>query len=141
MTTSPILVSACLIGVRCRFDGETKEDPRVLKLAGENQLVPICPEQLAGLPTPRVRHEIVEGRVLSEHGKDNTEAFQRGAEEALKIARITGCRRAVLKARSPSCGKGEIYDGSFGGRLVKGNGVLAERLIEEGIAVATEDEI
>jgi uncharacterized protein YbbK (DUF523 family) len=141
MKPEKILVSACLVGVRCRFDANTKEDARLLALAQNNQLVPVCPEQLAGLSTPRDRNEIIAGRVISERGKDNTDLFQMGAHEALKIARLTRCSRAVLKARSPSCGKGEVYDGTFQGGLVKGNGVLAELLLSNGIPVSTEDEL
>lgn len=136
----PILVSACLLGVCCRYDGGSKPDAAVLELAKRRVLVPVCPEQLGGLPTPRPRHERRGGRVVSEHGRDGTEAFERGAEEALRIARLTGCRRAILKARSPSCGAGEIYDGSFGGALVPGDGVLAAKLKREGMEVRTEDE-
>jgi uncharacterized protein YbbK (DUF523 family) len=137
----PVLVSACLLGVGCRFDCESKTYPAVVNLARTRHLVPVCPEQLAGLPTPRPRHEQREGRIVSEHGQDATQAFHRGAEQALHIARVTGCRSAILKARSPSCGVGTIYDGSFSRKLVAGDGVLASRLRQEGISVCSEDEL
>lgn len=137
---TPILVSACLLGVCCRYDGGSKPADAVLALAERFHLVPVCPEQLGGLPTPRPAHELVAGRIISEHGVDATAAFHRGAEEALRIARITGCRRAILKARSPSCGAGEIYDGTFSGALVPGDGILVHKLKQDGIAVGTEED-
>lgn len=137
----PVLVSACLLGVRCRFDGGTKPDPRVLALAERCGIVPVCPEQLGGLSTPRERHERVGLRVLSETGNDATEAFERGADEAIRLAQLAGARHAVLKARSPSCGVGQIYDGTFQGRVVPGDGVLAERLRALGFALETEEDV
>jgi uncharacterized protein YbbK (DUF523 family) len=134
-----ILVSACLIGVRCRYDGESKPDPRVIALAKTAALVPVCPEQLAGLPTPRPRHERRGGRIVSELGVDETDAFEHGAQQALLIARLCGASQAVLKARSPSCGVDNIYDGSFCGVLVTGDGVLAALLRDAGIGVTTEE--
>jgi uncharacterized protein YbbK (DUF523 family) len=131
----PFLVSACLLGVACRYDGESKADPRVLALASGAALVPVCPEQLGGLPTPRPRHELRNGRVISEHGIDATAVFERGAAQAVHLAQLTGCRRAILKARSPSCGAGEVYDGTFSGRVVAGDGVLARALREAGLHV------
>jgi uncharacterized protein YbbK (DUF523 family) len=136
-----VLVSACLLGVVCRFDCESKAHPAVLLLARTRHLVPVCPEQLGGLPTPRPRHEQREGRIVSEHGRDATEEFERGAQQALTIAKVTRCRRAILKARSPSCGVGTIYDGTFSGKLVAGDGILAGKLREEGIAVCSEDDL
>ncbi len=135
-----VLVSACLLGVRCRFDGGSQPNPRVLAMIGGRRFVPVCPEQLGGLPTPRPRHEIVGDRVISEHGNDATEAFERGAREALHLMELSGARLAILKARSPSCGKGQVYDGTFSGRLVPGHGVLARRLIQNGCEVRTEDD-
>lgn len=136
-----ILVSACLVGVRCRYDGESKPCAKLIAMAQGAVLVPVCPEQLAGLPTPRVRHERVGARIVSETGADATEAFERGAEQALAVARLCGARQAILKARSPSCGVGVVYDGTFSGKLVRGNGVAAARLAREGIAVSTEEDV
>jgi uncharacterized protein YbbK (DUF523 family) len=135
-----ILVSACLAGEPCRYDGGSMAHPVVERLRESWELVLVCPEQLAGLPTPRPRHELRSGRVVSEHDADCTSAFAHGARETLRIAREHGCKRAVLKARSPSCGRGMIYDGTFTGRLVPGNGVTAALLLQSGIDVQTEDD-
>lgn len=136
-----VLVSACLLGEHCRYDGGSKADPRAMGLGGRFELVPVCPEQLGGLPTPRPRHELRNGRVISEHGDDRTDAFTRGAREALRIALENGCTLAVLKARSPSCGKARIYDGTFTGRIVEGDGVAARLLTDSGIEVRSEEEL
>jgi len=138
---SPILVSACLLGLCCRYNAESKANERVLVLAKTHPLVPVCPEQLGGLPTPRPPAERKGERVVSSDGTDVTDAFQKGAEETLLLARTLGCKTAVLKARSPSCGHGRIYDGTFAGSLVPGSGVTAELLEASGIAVYTEEEI
>ena len=138
---SPILVSACLLGLRCRYNAEPKTDERVLALAKTHTLVPVCPEQLGGLPTPRPPAERKGERVVSSDGTDVTSAFIRGAEETLALAQILGCRTTILKARSPSCGHGRIYDGSFTGNLISGSGVTAELLAKNGIRVFTEDEL
>ena len=130
-----LLVSACLLGVCCRYDQKSAPDPAILALAQKHQLVPVCPEQLGGLPTPRPPAEIREGRVLTRDGCDVTENYELGARMALKIARDLGCRAAILKERSPSCGCGEIYDGSFSGHKVIGNGLTARLLIQNGIGV------
>ena len=138
-----VLVSACLLGVGCRYDGKTKENRQVLALLEKGvRLVPVCPEQLGGLSTPRPPAEIQrDGRVLNRDGADVTDGYRRGAEEALRLARLYRCRLAVLKARSPSCGKGGVYDGAFAGRLIPGDGVAARLLLEHGIRVFTEEEI
>jgi uncharacterized protein YbbK (DUF523 family) len=101
----------------------------------------VCPEQLGGLPTPRPPAERLGGRVLSNDGTDVTNAFVRGAEQTLLLARTLGCQTAILKARSPSCGHGRIYDGAFSGTLIPGSGVTAELLTNNGIRVLTEDEL
>ena len=137
-----ILVSACLLGLCCRYDGGTKPCEKVLALAKDNILVPVCPEQLGGLSTPRTPSERQPvGGVLSKDGRDVSENYARGAEAALKIARLAEVDYAILKARSPACGKGEIYDGSFSGKTTAGNGVAAELLMSEGIAVFSDEEI
>ena len=132
-----LLISACLLGVNCRYDGGNNALPpeTLALLRSRYELVPVCPEQLGGLPTPRVPSERRDGRVVSREGTDVTDAFRRGAEEALRIAKETGCRRALLKTNSPSCGSGTIYDGSFSGCLVEGDGVAAELLKHEKIEV------
>lgn len=141
MKKKTVLVSACLLGVCCRYDGESKPDPRVIQLRDKFLLIPICPEVDGGLPTPRTPSERVGGRVLMKDGKDVTENYLAGAKEALRLAGQYGCSSAILKARSPSCGSGRIYDGSFTGKLISGDGVAAGLLKSQGIAVYTEEEI
>ena len=136
-----LLVSACLLGMNCRYCGGCCEDRRVVALLEECWLVPVCSEQLGGLPTPRAPNEILNGRVVESDGRDNTEAFERGAQEALRTAKLLGCDFALLKERSPSCGSNMIYDGSFTGRQVHGAGVTARLLAEHGIRVFSEERI
>lgn len=136
-----LLISACLLGCPCRYDGKGKEVPGVHALSDSFALVPVCPEQLGGLPTPRPPCEITGGRVLDVDGRDKTRAFQQGAEETLRICQREGCGAALLKARSPSCGRDWVYDGSFSGALVRGHGITARLLMDQGIQVYTEDEI
>ena len=136
-----ILVSACLLGAACRYDGRSKPHPGVIELMKHHQLVPVCPEQLGGLPTPRTPSERRGDRVIMADGADVTEQYRRGAEEALRLCRLLGCEAAVLKERSPSCGKGQIYDGTFTGTLTAGWGVTAELLRQNGIPVYGESEI
>ena len=135
-----ILVSACLLGTPCRYNGKGVLDPAVQALMREHQLVPVCPEILGGLPTPRTPAERIGDRVITRDGTDVTAAYERGAEEALRLARLFGCQAAVLKERSPSCGAGQIYDGTFAGRLIPGNGVCAQRLLDAGIKVYGESQ-
>ena len=132
-----LLISACLTGQNCKYDGGNNALPpeKLAALRERFELVPVCPERLGGLPTPRIPSERRDGRVVNRAGGDVTEAFRRGAEEALRIARENGCRRALLKTNSPSCGSGTIYDGSFSGTLTGGYGVAAELLIHEKIEV------
>ena len=135
-----ILVSACLLGCPCRYDGTAKADPRVLSLMERHTLIPVCPEQLGGLPTPRLPSERREGGVFDRGGKDVTVQYRQGAGEVLRLARLYGCTHAVLKERSPSCGSGQIYDGSFSHVLVPGSGVAAELLAQNGITVLGESQ-
>lgn len=135
-----LLVSACLLGICTRYDGGHSKVQAVLDLASRHTLVPVCPEQLGGLSTPRPPCEIVNGRVLTKNGLDTTDAFVLGAEAAMNIYHLTTCRAAVLKSRSPSCGKDQVYDGSFTGRLTSGHGIFARLLLEAGISVYDETE-
>lgn len=137
----PILVSACLLGIYCRYDGRCETDERVMGLADEHVLIPVCPEQLGGLPTPRQAVELLDGRAVTKDGNDLTEAFARGVEQALRVARLNKARAAVLQPRSPSCGRGVIYDGTFSGTRVPGNGVLAQALADEGMLVLVPDDL
>lgn len=135
-----ILVSACLLGVRCRYDGKSKPHPAVERLMEQHTLIPVCGEILGGLPTPRVSAERQGARVVTADGRDVTAAYRRGAEEVLRLAERYGCTAAILKERSPSCGSGRIYDGTFTGTLTDGWGVTAELLRDHGICVIGESE-
>jgi uncharacterized protein YbbK (DUF523 family) len=135
------LCSACLLGIPCRYDGKAKPNAKILELAKFEILIPICPEQLGGLPTPREAAEQRGERVVTRSGKDCTEAFKKGSDAACLIAKKCGAKEAILKQRSPSCGCGQIYDGSFSGRVVCGYGMTAKALIREGIKVISEEEL
>ncbi|MFH1914363.1 MAG: DUF523 domain-containing protein [Pseudomonadota bacterium] len=138
--TRPILVSACLAGQRCRYDGTASPDPRVMDLVVRGLAIPFCPEIAGGLATPRPACELRQGRVKDRDGVDRTGAFLHGAEQGLELARLARCDRAVLKARSPSCGLGHVYDGSFSGILVPGHGLFAAMLLDAGVHVTTEED-
>jgi uncharacterized protein YbbK (DUF523 family) len=150
-----ILVSACLLGVACRYDGKSRPAPELRDLATRGKVITICPEVAGGLPIPRVPaeienaysgldgHAVLDGRthVLGSDGVDVTAQFIRGAQAALTLARKLGIRQAVLKARSPSCGAGLTHDGNFAGGLVPGDGVTAALLKRNGIQVITEADL
>ena len=136
-----ILVSRCLMGDRCRYDGKSNACDAVQRLAERYRIIPVCPECDGGLPVPRAPSERRGTQVLMQDGRDVTDAFTRGAEHALSLARAHRIAFAVLKANSPSCGKGEIYDGSFTHTRVRGNGVTAELLMQSGYRVLTEKEV
>ncbi len=130
-----LLVSACLLGCECRYDVKSKPNEDVLRLREKYELIPVCPEQLGGLPTPRLPSDRIGKRVVMRDGTDVTAQYEKGAETALYLAKTLGATAAVLKARSPSCGCGEIYDGSFTGRLIQEDGVTAALLQANGIFV------
>ena len=136
-----VLISACLAGVPCRYDAKPQAITGLDRLAERCALIPVCPEQLGGLPTPRTPAEKRGGRVLDRNGRDVTRAFESGATQAVRIAKLCGADLALLKSRSPSCGRGLIYDGSFSGRLVPGDGVTAKSLLSIGLPVYTEEEL
>ena len=136
-----ILISGCLLGVCCRDDGASKPHPLAEELSKKHELVPVCPEQLGGLATPRPPAERQGERIIAKTGVDVTAQYRRGAEEALRLCCLLGCEAAVLKERSPSCGSGEIYDGTFTGTLVSGNGVTAELFLKHGIPVYGESQL
>ena len=138
-----ILVSRCLLGEPCRYDGRSKPVEALLTLARQGHiLVPVCPEEDGGLPTPRPPAEIQEdGRVVNRAGIDVTAEYRAGAERALKLAREHGCTVAVLKEKSPSCGNRQVYDGSFSGKLVEGQGITARLSEENGIRVLGESQL
>lgn len=140
------LISACLAGVNSRYDGGNNENDIILRLVKEGKALLVCPEQLGGLPTPRAACEIVldkneERKVINKDGEDKTYNFILGAEETLHIAKKANIKKAILKAKSPSCGYGKIYDGTFSRKLIDGNGITAELLIQNGIEVFTENDL
>ncbi|MBQ3171087.1 MAG: DUF523 domain-containing protein [Mailhella sp.] len=133
------VVSACLAGLHCRYDGRTNHKPEVAELVASGLAVPVCPEELGGLPTPRDPSERRGSAVVSCAGRDVSAEFAAGAEAALYIAEEYGCSAAILKARSPSCGCGRIYDGTFSRTLIPGNGLFADLLLKKGFEVFTEE--
>jgi len=135
------LCSACLLGIKCRYDGTSKLNDKVMALSKKEILIPVCPEQLGGLPTPRIPSEQKGNRVFAKDGKDVTSQFKRGAEETLKIAKMLKIKEAILKQKSPSCGCGEIYDGTFSGKMIKGDGVTSKLLKANGIKVISEEDL
>ncbi|MEA3392169.1 MAG: DUF523 domain-containing protein [Candidatus Marinimicrobia bacterium] len=139
-----LIISACLLGINCRYDGKhnmiSEED--IALLQEKFELIPACPEQLGGLSTPRLPAEIqADGKILRQDGVDVSLEFQRGADEAFKISKIFECKFALLKAKSPSCGNHEIYDGSFTGKLIPGKGQTVKLFEKHGIKVYNENEI
>ncbi len=136
-----ILVSACLLGTPCRYDGASKLHPAVRDLTARYELIPVCPECQGGLPTPRVPSEQQGDRVVNREGQDVTAEYRRGAEAVVEIARQMHPLFAVLKSRSPACGHGAVYDGTFTGTLRVGEGIAAAALLEAGVRVYTEEEL
>lgn len=136
-----ILISACLVGDKCRYDGKSSYSPLVKELLEKYELVPFCPECEGGLKTPRIPSERKKDLVINKEGKDNTRFFISGAEKALNICKYLDITIAILKEHSPSCGVHEIYSGDFNNKLVKGQGLTAELLTKNNIRVISEDEI
>lgn len=138
-----VLVSMCLLGTHCRYNGERKEDAGVLSLLQKEglTLIPVCSEQLGGLPTPRHPSEQQGDKVFDKSGAEQTEAFENGAKEVLRLAKLYGCTAAILKERSPSCGSNIVYDGTFQGVRIPGDGVCAGLLKKSGIRVFGESEL
>lgn len=134
-----MLCSACLLGIKCRYDGGSKLSRKVIRLLQEKTLIPVCPEVLGGLSTPREPAEQKGGRVYLKSGKDVTSNFNKGAREVLKIAKLLNVKQAILKQKSPSCGYGKIYDGSFSGKIIRGKGIAASFLEEAGVEIITEE--
>lgn len=136
-----IIISACFTGVNCRYDQKCINLDRLDELKEKYNLIPLCPEILGGLSAPRSPAERTQDKVINKEGQDVTDYFQRGANETLKIAKKYNCKYAILKEKSPSCGFGKIYDGTFSGKLVDGYGVTAELLEKNGITVIGESDI
>lgn len=135
------MISACLLGVNCKYDGGNNRlpDETIGKLVSQYELIPVCPECYGGLTTPRTPSERLGDRVVSKTGVDVTAQFNKGAEAALYLARLFNVKTAILKANSPSCGSGTIYDGTFTGTLAGGDGVTAELLKTHGIKIMNEN--
>lgn len=138
-----ILISACLLGIPCRYDGRQKTYDQIQRLLQrpDIHLIPLCPEQAGGLPTPRPASERQGNRVVNCCGQDVTEAYERGAAMACQLASLFHCTHAILKEKSPSCGLGQVYDGTFSRTLREGDGVTAAALKAQGIIVLGETEI
>jgi len=136
-----IIVSACLAGVECRYNGQAFSIPMVIELVRKGRAIPLCPEVLGNLPIPRFSAEQCNGKILSSDGHDVTVEYVTGAKIALGIAQLMGCKQAILKSKSPTCGCGMIYDGTFSGELIEGDGVFSKMLKQEKIKVYTENEI
>ena len=146
-----ILVSSCLCGEKCKYNGGDNLNLDVMAYLEDKEAIQVCPEVLGGLDTPRTPAEIVGGssrdvlegkaKVMTKEGDDVTMAFIKGAHKVLALAKQFNIKQAILKAKSPSCGKGKVYDGSFHHNLVVGNGITAELLLKEGIEVITEVEL
>jgi len=133
--------SACLLGIKCRYNGKGKPNKKVIKLSKKEALIPVCSEQMGGLSTPRETAEKKKGKVITKSGKDVTLNFKKGAREVLKIAKLLGIKKAILKQRSSSCGCGKIYDGTFSGKVIKGDGVTAALLKRNSIKVIGEEDL
>lgn len=140
-----VLISACLVGINCKYNGENNADPVITELLQTGKALPVCPEVLGGLVIPRPACEQVNKpdgthRIMTIDGIDVTEAFEHGAHRTLAICKAAGITEAILQERSPSCGKAQIYDGTFSGTLIPGNGRAAQVLLDHGIKVYTKDE-
>jgi uncharacterized protein YbbK (DUF523 family) len=138
-----VLISACLLGLDCKYNGGTNLLPeaKLRALAEKYELVPVCPESYGGLAAPRLPSERVGERVLAKDGTDVTAQYRKGAKAALRLAGLLGCTSAIMKEHSPSCGHGRIYDGTFTGTLVPGDGMAAELLKKNGVTVYGESNI
>ncbi len=136
-----IIVSACLLGVSCRYDGKSVPCEKIIALMDKYIFIPVCAEILGGLPTPRVPSEIAVGKVINKEGIDVMENYLRGAKEVLRLCELYGAKKAILKEKSPSCGVNLIYDGTFSGTLKKGMGICSALLKENGIEILSEENL
>ena len=136
-----VLISACLCGEKCRYDGKDNLISNLDEIKKICNLIPVCPEVSGGLSTPRNPSEIVGGKVIMNNGADVTKEYKKGAETALKVALENGCKAALMKAKSPSCGSGKIYDGTFSRILTYGDGITVKLLKDNGIVVFDETQI
>ena len=135
-----IMVSACLLGENCKYNGRNNRNEKLLQLLSDHNVIPVCPEVLGGLPTPRISAEIVNGEVKNREGVSVNTAFRQGAEKALQIAMQETPDLIILQSRSPSCGVNRVYDGTFSGRLIPGQGIFAAMAREAGFSVIDVDD-
>ncbi len=133
-----ILISACLLGIPCRYDGQAKYYRNIEALREKYNLIPFCPEIYGGLPTPRPPAEIIGHKVINEEGVDLTKEYERGALIGLSLMELFNCKVALLKSKSPSCGTEQVYDGTFSGKLIPGEGVFAKLLRQNGYFLFNE---
>lgn len=131
-------ISSCLLGIQCKYNGKSNYNEDIIKLKEKYEIVPICPEVLGGLSIPRVPAEIINDKVINQQGIDVTQNYNQGALKALQILKANNVNIVILKSKSPSCGKGEIYDGTFSHTLIEGNGVTTKILLENNITVYNE---
>ena len=132
------VVSACLAGCKCRYDGKDNLCPKVKQLVEEGRAVTVCPEVMGGMTTPRIPSERKDGKIVNSIGEDNTKYFELGVEKSIEIVKEHNIKKAILQAKSPSCGNKYIYDGTFSKTLVEGKGLLAEKLSEIGVEIYDE---
>ncbi len=136
-----ILVSACLLGRNCKYNGGNNRNEKVIQFLEGKEIIPVCPEVAAGMPVPRLPVEIRDGRIISIEGKDLDDVYRKGVKKTLGPIDLEDIDLAILKAKSPTCGVHEIYDGTFSGKKIKGQGLLAAALIEEGVYVIDENDL
>lgn len=136
-----VIISACLCGCNCKYNGKNNLNEKCIEILKEKRGIPVCPEQLGGLKTPRFPSEIKGEKVIDNNLEDVTKNFVNGANETLKVAKLVDCKVAILKDGSPSCGSNYVYDGSFTGKKIKGKGITAELLERNGIKVISENEL
>ncbi len=136
-----VMVSACLLGENCKYSGRNNRSEQLLSILAGHEVIPVCPEMLGGLPVPRIPAEIVDGIVTNRKGISVDAEFRRGAAAALDIARFKEVDLIVLQPRSPSCGLGMIYDGTFSGKLIPGNGIFASLAVDAGFRVINADDL
>lgn len=133
-----IAVSSCLLGINCKYNGKSNYNEEIIKLKEKYEIIPICPEVLGGLPTPRIPSEIINDKVINQEGIDVTKNYIDGANKALQILKDNNIKIVILKAKSPSCGKGEIYDGTFSHTIIEGNGITSQLFLDNNITIYNE---
>lgn len=136
-----ILVSACLLGTNCKYNGKNNKNDKVLEYIKDKYVIPICPEVFGGLSIPRIPSEIKDNSVINKEGIDVTKYFVNGSKKTLDIAKALDIKKAILKQKSPSCGCGKIYDGTFSGNIIDGDGITTRLLKENGIEIITEEDL